>query len=414
MIPTTKFSPKSIVDDFNNGINDFRQYDSLARQGNHSNAEIKLRDCSVNILRTLESIAKNYAIDLINRNQINQNEIRALKASNTGLRMFLEIMQKNPKLTGVNVDLSSISFFDLFSPSDLAQIRNPPSHGVMQTFVVSVSTVKSLIEQVRNLILIYIDKNADLKPIENLKKKKKIKHALESASKNKIFSDETARILSRDDREVEIAEISENLSEDPVFSCFVIDASGSMAAYSNDVISSHSVMLNTLRDSAKCKNDALYVVQYLFSDKPYQLNPFEKLDSRGKDSVVLLNSNNYKPNGTTALYKTIFHLLQDMAASIDHSYNEGIISSFTIAVITDGEDTEGGVYPAEIKAIVQELRAKKFLRSSVVIGLLSQGFNESRLDQIKDTLGFEKYIPVNRNPKEIRRAFMLASQSSVV
>jgi Mg-chelatase subunit ChlD len=101
-----------------------------------------------------------------------------------------------------------------------------------------------------------------------------------------------------------------------------------------------------------------------------------------------------------------------MAANIANAQQQNVKSNFTIGVITDGEDNQGGVDPLEIKNIIQELHQKNILRASVIIGLTSSEFDSNMLEELKNRLGFQSAISVSLDPKEIRRAFVLASQSA--
>ena len=218
-----------------------------------------------------------------------------------------------------------------------------------------------------------------------------------------ILSESVLNSLGRETRNVEVADIS-TLYTDPVFSCFLIDESGSMEPYKQDVIDGQHEMLEILRKSAKCRKDALYVVQYLFSDTVNVLNPFSKLSPDGIDDVVILKSGDYyKPNSTTALYTSLFYLLQDMAANIASTKDKGVASTFTIGVITGGEDTDGGIEPEEIRNIIRELLDKGILRSSIIIGLTNPDFTPAKLEELKTTLGFQEAIDLPRDGREIRR-----------
>jgi hypothetical protein len=137
------------------------------------------------------------------------------------------------------------------------------------------------------------------------------------------------------------------------------------------------------------------------------------LNSKGKDSVSLLNQNSYKPDGRTALYKTVFQVLQEIAANIVYSYSKAISATFTIAIITDGEDTEKGVDPNDIKAIVKELKGNKYLVSSLVVGIEHPDLPREKIIGIKNKLGFDDVAFTNQNPAEIRRAFDVPSQSAL-
>lgn len=229
-----------------------------------------------------------------------------------------------------------------------------------------------------------------------------------------ILSESVINSLERETRNVEVADISPSYT-DRVFSCFLIDESGSMGPYKQSVIDGQHEMLEILRKSDKCKKDALYVVQYLFSDTAKALNPFSKLSPDGNDDVIILKSGDYyKPNSSTALYKSIFYLLQDMVANIASVTDMGMTSTFTIGVITDGDDTDGGIEPEEIRNIIQELLNKEILRSAVIIGLTNPYFTKAKLEELKTTLGFQRAIDLSQDDERaIRRAFVLASQSAV-
>lgn len=240
-----------------------------------------------------------------------------------------------------------------------------------------------------------------------------ISNATKSLVKDGTLSQTAANALTSNSRNVQVADVS-MLYDDPVFSCFLFDESGSMQPYQQNVIDGQSEMIQILRKSHKCKKGALYVVQYLFADSVKVLNPFAILSPNGSDNVVVMNKGNYyNPDGCTALYKSLFYLLQDMAANIANAQNNNVKGTFTIGVITDGEDNQGGIQPDEIKNIIQELQSKGIIRSSVIIGLTNPQFTSSMLNELKNRLGFQEAVSLSQDAKEIRRAFVLASQSAV-
>jgi len=241
-----------------------------------------------------------------------------------------------------------------------------------------------------------------------------VSQAAEAMARTGQVSQIVASKLTQSDRSVQVAEVKRGF-DDPVMSCFVIDASPSMAPFRNDVIQAQHVMVNTLRGSAKAINNALYVAQWLFSGTATILNPFTILNPTGTDSVTLLDTANYKPDDGdgTALYTTVFQVLQDMAANIAYSYARNIRATFTIGVITDGDDNKPGALPGDIKAIVQELKAKGYINSSVIIGIENPGLSRAKINEIKDKIGFDEAIFVGQSASEIRRAFALASKSAI-
>ncbi|OQW91787.1 MAG: hypothetical protein BWK78_03575 [Thiotrichaceae bacterium IS1] len=402
-----------IIDKFNHAIGQLTDSHKTAQSGNYEKSQELLCDCASSIYAVVEWIAKNYRDDLVRERPKDLQDLTKIRA----FQALLGFMAKYPRLESKGIKLPDV---DIKLLQEFKQItRNDPVH---QGTIPSYTMVVKIIEEARKLILGYVDPQARLSKIPDFKSakgtrktsKKKFKETAKKLSENRILSPETVAVLDREDREIEVLDLP-NLSEDPRFTCIVIDDSASMNPYRDDVIAGHATMLETLRESAKCKNDALYVIQYLFAEVPRQLNPFARLDAQKNDDVTVLDHSNYKADGSgTALYKTLYHLLQDLAMSIEHSFNQGVTSSFTIAVITDGEDNVGGVNPADISKVVQELRTKKYLRSSVVLGLENPNFTKRRLEEIKTNLGFEEAISLSQqNPKEIRRAFMLASRSSL-
>jgi hypothetical protein len=160
------------------------------------------------------------------------------------------------------------------------------------------------------------------------------------------ISAHSARQLSTVDRPISVAAVRRGF-DDPVMGCFVVDASPSMKPFIDAVIKGQQLMINTLRASAKCRKGALYVGQWLFSGDTKILNPFSALKQAGSDAVVLLDRNRYRPQDGdgTALYATVFHVLQDMTANIAFALGQNIRTTFTIGLITDGEDNRGGVNP---------------------------------------------------------------------
>ena len=242
-----------------------------------------------------------------------------------------------------------------------------------------------------------------------------VKDSVDQLIKEGLLSTESAKEMRHDaDRIVKVPDLSATY-QDPVFSCFLYDASGSMSVCREDVIASQPIMLDALRGSAKCRHRALFVAQYLFSHNSKQLHGFRLLAQAPEtDDVKILDRSLYDPNGGTALYKTLYSILQDMVVIIESCSSNGLSPQFTIGLITDGEDTEKGVSPDSIQKIIQDLRARRILRSAVIIGLVNNQLSNDRLEQIKRAIGFDQAIPCSQETaRDIRRAFVLASQSAV-
>lgn len=190
-----------------------------------------------------------------------------------------------------------------------------------------------------------------------------------------------------------------------------------MADYANDVIDGHTAMLTTLRKSQKCEMGVLYVYQTLFAADVRNLNPWYPLDSSGKDNVVQLNVANYRPSGCTALYDAVYQLLQDVALELNQVRQAGLRPSARVAVITDGAENCSAIVKTHnqagaeqmIQEEVRKLRDREWLESSLVIGLVNGQFTPDMLEDTRKRLGFAQSVPLSQTPRDIRRAFRLAS-----
>ena len=239
--------------------------------------------------------------------------------------------------------------------------------------------------------------------------------AIRELEKDNVISSQTAQKFTLGaNRMVKVPSL-EKVKGDPVFLCILIDGSGSMSACQDIVVQNHPIMLDALRGSAHARNNLLFVLQYLFNTSVVKLHPFTPLATApGGDSVTVLNKANYTPEGKTALYQTLQSSLQDLLVTMSHARNEGLAPCCSVALVTDGEDTEGGASPADIQNLLQELRDKEILKSSVLVGLLNNILTKECLEKIQKELGFGSLINCRQNSaREIRQAFIMASQSVV-
>ena len=209
----------------------------------------------------------------------------------------------------------------------------------------------------------------------------------------------------------------DDIAYDPVVTYIIIDKSGSMGKCVLDVIEAHKAMIDALRKSAITRNGAHFVSQYLFDTKLYELHGPEKLSSSpGVDNVALLSGDLYRPGGETHLYKSLYDVFRSILTLVASYREEGANSKVNIALISDGMDTDlkKTVKPEEIRDLIRELQVKQILKSSVVVGLLNSSFTAQKLEKIRADLGFSEKIECRQdNGKEIRNAFIMASQSAV-
>ncbi len=196
----------------------------------------------------------------------------------------------------------------------------------------------------------------------------------------------------------------------PVFAAFLIDASSSMSSYVDAVIDGHRSMLTTLRQSEKCENGVLYIYQALFADQSILLNGFYPLDKDGNDEIVRLSQANYRPDGWTALYDAVVEMAEQLERHLEAVVKRGYLPAARLAVITDGAENKSKNSREQVVSAIRKLREKEWLESSLVVGLKSPDFGEDKIELLRQSIGFSQQISLDRNPQQIRRAFVLASR----
>jgi hypothetical protein len=237
--------------------------------------------------------------------------------------------------------------------------------------------------------------------------------SIRSMERSGSISKATAKAFSRTpDRTIQMPPLDRVL-DDPDFLCVLIDDSGSMNKVRQAVIDAHAHFLQPFRKSAKCRHDGLFVAQYLFSDTSRTLNSFTQLSTNGHDQVVRLTPAEYTAAGkTTALYQAVYRMLQDSLMVVDHCRSsENLVPQLSIGLMTDGEDKEGGVDPADIRRCLDEMREKNSLGVATVLGLTNDKLSEAQAENIRATLGFDLVISAGATEKEVRKAMGWLSES---
>lgn len=241
-----------------------------------------------------------------------------------------------------------------------------------------------------------------------------VSESVKKLFKANIIDQQSAESFGKDNRTVQTPDL-DDVEYDPVFTCIVIDKSGSMGCCQNALVESQNLMIEALRDSAITRHGAHLISQYQFDDKLLTIHNAETLAAhKGNDNVALLTSDLYRPGGQTALYKSLHMVLQDMMALLSASRDQGSNAKFVIVLVSDGADNIGGVNPENIRGLIKQLQDKNILKTSIVIGLLNENFSEQQLEDIRKTLGFEKSLVCDQSsPRKIRETFVMASQSAV-
>lgn len=240
-----------------------------------------------------------------------------------------------------------------------------------------------------------------------------------SESVKKLFMDniidkDAAESFGKGSRTILAPDLDE-VEYDPVFTCIIMDKSGSMHCCQQAVVDAQNAMIDALRDSAITRHGAHFILQYQFDEKLLPIHDAEALaTARGNDNVALLTLDMYRPGGQTALYKSVHMVLQDMMGLLSKARDQGMNAKFVIVLVSDGADNECGIKPEDIRNLVKQLQEQGILKTSIIVGLLNPQFNEKQLENIRKNIGFEKSLVCDQSsPRKIRETFVMASQSAV-
>lgn len=201
------------------------------------------------------------------------------------------------------------------------------------------------------------------------------------------------------------------LRTDPTLTVVLVDESGSMDSYTDKVVEGYEIMVDNFRKSSSTKRGAHFIALAKFAEEYEAIQAPAKLSPvKGKDSIIMLKGGvNYSPAGLTALYDCLYVAFDEILAEMKEMEEQGVRPRLNIALISDGEDTMSERDPSELRDMVRTLKREEYLKRSVVLGLLDDKFTEDMLEKIRDNIGFDKAISLNKSAKEIRRAFLEAS-----
>jgi hypothetical protein len=244
-----------------------------------------------------------------------------------------------------------------------------------------------------------------------------VNESVSELHRSQVVSDKSALTLGDKKRRRVAVPNLDAVTCDPIHVCLLLDASGSMKICRDAFIRLHPVLLSAFRESAQCRKDGLFVLQYLFNTQARPLTPYTRLGrTQGSDDVVLLSESNYRPEGKTALYMTVRLVLQDIVSQLVYCKSQDFAPGFILGVVTDGQDTENGVPPDDIRRVLDDLRSSDppCLHSAVLVGLESPEFPRETFEETGRLLGFDSTLLCsNTDERQIRATFHLFSQSSV-
>ncbi len=196
-------------------------------------------------------------------------------------------------------------------------------------------------------------------------------------------------------------------ASDSVIVSILVDDSGSISYAGNaDIVrDGHNLIIESLRD-AKQKNNILASTHYINGKVLY---PYVLLDD-----ATTLDKNNYDENqfGGTPLYDKSVEFLATVFAKGKESEEDGTPARTITLIISDGEDVHSRSNNAnDVKALVKDM----LMAENHIVAAMGIDNGSTDFQKVFTEMGIEeKWILTPKNdPKEIRDAFKLFSQSAI-
>lgn len=196
-------------------------------------------------------------------------------------------------------------------------------------------------------------------------------------------------------------------ASDSVIVSVLVDDSGSIrfAGNTDIVIEGHNLIIESLRN-AKQKNNILATTHYINGTVLY---PYVLLDD-----AILLDKQNYNEDyfGGTPLYDKSVEFLATVFAKGKESEEDGTPARTITLIISDGEDVHSRSNNAnDVKSLVKDM----LMAENHIVAAMGIDNGETDFKKVFTEMGIEeKWILTPKNdPKEIRDAFKLFSQSAV-
>ena len=202
-------------------------------------------------------------------------------------------------------------------------------------------------------------------------------------------------------------------SNDVTLAMNIIDMSGSMAAYANDLIRAYNQdYLAAMRHSPAA--DDILVSTILFHDETQMLHGYLPLpDAQPLDNQI------YVPDNSTALYDAVAAGMTNMILYAQQLRQSGVSVRGVIIVYTDGADNASRQSAQEVRRAAQDvLRQELYTLVLVGFGLPKPiGFTRANgrtpAQQLADEIGFPIGLDAGLNAFDLQRIFRLASMTAV-
>jgi len=238
----------------------------------------------------------------------------------------------------------------------------------------------------------------------------KVSELLQTANEEGDLSDRSLMVLNVPDVGMQIqaalgVQVGNVDNQEVVLFAVEPDDSGSIAQYGNtqEVCDGHNLMLDALGES-KQRENILICTRYLNGSL---LNDWRLLVNAER-----MSSSNYDPTLGTPLYDNTVVLLGSVIAKAAEAKQNGQVARTVTVLVTDGADLHSRRFSAaDVASLVGDMLAQE----THIIAAIAINDGHTSTKQVFLDMGIpEKWIlSVGNSPKEIRKAFLLASSSAV-
>ena len=196
---------------------------------------------------------------------------------------------------------------------------------------------------------------------------------------------------------------ADNIQTDETINCvFVIDKSGSVTYYVQDMNNALNDFLHTMQASHVA--DKLLVSTIEFNGNVEVTNGFQPI-ANVKDYDV-------KPNGLTALYDAVMAGLENACNYRKQLQDSGLTAKTLVFIITDGNDNASKTKASDIKAKLAQIYADEMNAFTFTVIMFGVG-NEGDFDYAREAMGIDKNLmaKVGTTGAEIRKMIGFISSS---
>jgi len=202
-------------------------------------------------------------------------------------------------------------------------------------------------------------------------------------------------------------------SADVTLAMNVIDMSGSMHPYANDLMRAYNDDYLAAMTASPAADDIL-VSSIVFNSDVHSLHGYVPLED-----ATRLSSQTYDPNYTTALYDAVAGGMTNMVLYAQQLRQSGVSVQCIVMLYSDGDDNASSQRATDVRrAAADLLKQEMYTLVYVGFGLKKQmgfkaGNGRSPAQDLADEIGFPIALDAGLSPSELSRIFRMASMSAV-